>query len=317
MCCSSKFNLIRCITTPKRKLSFIMAAAAGARRNGNLRNNVVIDLDRSTIFAPFSSDIEIERFPGRNVSQSFPDNWEKNKLLWEQMDGANRLQCAQNTSLGPECLSGPIQFLLRSLPPAVAKEISITIFEEEFRQPQPAFENYIATLNADTRNRLTRRMRRKEYHFWFINANTQENPHWMLVIFHLQQTAGRQYDMLESIAIVDPQRNAESVQRNQRIAARMQDYFGIANINNTGIATTRFWTPPMNPINYPVETHESYSSGLRCFDTVRQLVYRISEFYCKQTAYSERKFWADTHGWFNPNSVRKVLLYSITFMKSY
>lgn len=163
----------------------------------------------------------------------------------------------------------------------------------------------------------------REYVFWVVEVNAldragqagDEGIHYVTIIIHLSIPEGEQsYRYVESCAIADPDPDPTNNRLNL-VFARLQRFFDEANFEpspNSDWELKDLWIPLANTIQYsndPDYVPDNWSTGLRCFHIVRQLVDRLTRLYTSRPQWHDnRLFWRPLDGWFNPDAVRAEMI---------
>ncbi|KAI0596801.1 hypothetical protein F4775DRAFT_562813 [Biscogniauxia sp. FL1348] len=118
-----------------------------------------------------------------------------------------------------------------------------------------------------------------------------------------------EYTIVEDWSVVDPVRSNEGTQREGRIKKRIQRLFAIEGLTfdrdsyrEKKTAKGKWplpWVPPQT---------DSWSSGLRSFALIRQLLQRIVDFHCTESGYNGSFFEEPTSGWLNVDQIRHEMM---------
>ena len=242
----------------------------------------------------------------------------------------NSLQLQRGWPLEPLSVQIPMEYLRDNLPPDAQKLLGIAI----------CGSTYIfncAEKNVDRRiGKMYRRwpefwdtFRTSEYVFWPIET---EKGYFVTAIFHMEkglmddpdfnldyeisddppQVLNPNYTIVGGWSVVDPQRGVEGPNRRERVKDRIERIFAaegivfgpdsfMQHVGNNGERWSQPWVPPPNP-------DEDWSSGIRSFALVRQLIQRVLDTYCSQGRYEDDFFRKPTCGWINVDQVRYEMM---------
>ncbi|CAJ2502104.1 Uu.00g049570.m01.CDS01 [Anthostomella pinea] len=221
----------------------------------------------------------------------------------------NTLQLARERPLEALNVLQPLLYLQDRLPETVGDQISILT-------PGPV--NVFGGSEANFERRQLRlygtdlefwnSIKGAQYVFWPIQA---EKGHFVTAIFHSlrgdeadpnfdettkhlgrreRRVRAREYSRVEAWSVVDPVRSDQARARVTRVRDRIQRIFA-----SEGSIT-------FAPGSYK-------DSGIRCFALVKQMMQRITDFFCREEGYQEGSYWdPDTSGWLNVDQVRYEMM---------
>ncbi|KAK5634061.1 hypothetical protein RRF57_009775 [Xylaria bambusicola] len=243
----------------------------------------------------------------------------------------NSLQLRREWALEPLSVQIPIEYLRDNLPPDARKLVGIAICGSP----------YIFSCNHDVIDRRTRKLyrvwpefwetfRTSEYVFWPIEVT---KGYFVTAVFHMEKgvmidpdydpendpfdsppiVPSPEYSVIGAWSIVDGQRSEEAQERLEHVRICIEDILEWEGITfdddafmvhegRDGEQWNEPWVPPPNP------GEEEWSSGIRAFALVRQLIQRVLDTYCSQGEYSEAFFRQPTCGWINVDQVRYEMM---------
>ncbi|KAJ2977944.1 hypothetical protein NUW58_g7654 [Xylaria curta] len=169
-----------------------------------------------------------------------------------------------------------------------------------------------------------------EYVFWPIET---DRGYFVTAIFHMEkgmmddpnvdpdedleadipQVPDPRFGIVDAWSVIDPERGQAAQDRINQVKDRIQRIFTAEGIVFKvqsykdqevvgGVRRSCPWVPP------PPNPEESWSSGVRSFDLIRQLMQRVLNMYCNQRGYSEAFFTEPTCGWINVDQVRYEMM---------
>ncbi|KAI0967245.1 hypothetical protein F4678DRAFT_475449 [Xylaria arbuscula] len=242
----------------------------------------------------------------------------------------NSLQLRRGWPLEPLNVQIPMEYLCDNLPPGARDLIGIGV----------CGSTYVFNCDEEVVDRRIRKMYRKwpgfwnifrtsEYVFWPIEA---ERGHFVTAIFHMEnglmddpdydsdgdpgaaipQVRNPQFNIVGAWSVVDGQRGAVELERLARVRERIQSIFtneGFLFIDGSFMQhqgdNGEQWNEPWVPRPSP---GDDWSSGIRSFALVRQLIQRVLDTYCLQGAYDDDFFHRPTCGWINVDQVRHEMM---------
>ncbi|KAI0839187.1 hypothetical protein F5Y06DRAFT_303332 [Hypoxylon sp. FL0890] len=287
-----------------------------------------------------------KRWPNKDADAAgntiLPANWRNSRRTLDAWDALHMLQYARGQFLDPQCIKEPLAYYIRTLPEFVQADIRIMEpgTGDVFGCDQDTFDDWLDN-NFDPRLEPSydktpknfRPLYERPYVFWPIDSKPRHTYRWMAVIIHLEQRlitnpnwnegddeADRLirdplFRRIESIAVIDPDvrrppRHANRVYN--RVFAILEACGITADPNFTG--RSDLWVPPQNPVQHEgpdrhLEGPDKFSSGLHCFDIIRQMCMRVTNLYCTEPGvHNEAEFWRPLSGWFNPDAVRAEMI---------
>ncbi|KAI0188282.1 hypothetical protein EV127DRAFT_471283 [Xylaria flabelliformis] len=242
----------------------------------------------------------------------------------------NSLQLHRGRPLEQLTVQIPIDYLRDSLPPGAKNNIGIPFCATP----------YIFNCPDEDADRRIRKYYRKwkefwdnfrtsEYVFWPIEA---EDGYFVTAIFRMQkgqvddpnfdpdadpnaeipQVQSPLFNIVDGWSVVDAQRGDPARRRVDRVKDRIERIFAAEGITidplsykdqQVGEDERRSlpWVPPPSD-------DDDWSSGIRSFALVRQLIQRVLDFYCSETGYQDSFFDAPTCGWLNVDQVRHEMM---------
>ncbi|KAI1491287.1 hypothetical protein F5X96DRAFT_632348 [Biscogniauxia mediterranea] len=240
----------------------------------------------------------------------------------------NSLQLRRNRHIEPTSLIYSIYYLLDCLPRELRKRVKTWGPGDVlvFNCPKSDF-NAKAQEHYKNDEQFWNTIKKSEFFLWPIEA---EPGHFVTAIFHLQKgmtddpdfdptlkhgpkkplkVQSNEYTIVEHWSVVDPVRSNEGTQRENRVKKRIQRLFAIEGLTfrqhsyrEQKTAKGRWalpWVPPQT---------DSWSSGLRSFALVRQLLERIVDLYCTELGYNDSFFQKPTSGWINVDQIRHEMM---------
>jgi hypothetical protein len=272
-----------------------------------------------------------EKPPSRTLlenSADIPDPAETENDLY----ALNSLQMQRDWPLEPLSVQIPLEHLRDNLPPGLRNRVGVAT----------CASTYVFNCSEENVDRRIRKMYRKwpsfweifrtsEYVFWPIQA---EKGYFVTAIFHLAkgfiddpdfdpdedpeadipQIDSPRYNIVEGWSVVDPVQDDDDAQRRvgrvkdriQRILQKEGFVFDVGSYKGDdttdGAQSGLPWVPP------PVHGDEVWSSGIRSFALVRQLIQRVLDFYCRKQGYQDSFFEEPTCGWINIDQVRHEMM---------
>ncbi|KAI1740205.1 hypothetical protein F4680DRAFT_465941 [Xylaria scruposa] len=241
----------------------------------------------------------------------------------------NSLQLQREWPLEQLTVQIPIEYLRDNLPPGAKNNIGIP----------PCGTPYIFNCPEEDVTRRIRgfyrrwkefwdNFRTSEYVFWPIEA---ENGYFVTAIFRMRkgqvddpnfdpdvdpnadipQVQSPLFNTVDGWSVVDAQRGDPARIRVNRIRDRIERIFAAEGItiDPLGYRDQRFgderrsmpWVPPPSD-------GDDWSSGIRSFALIRQLIQRVLDFYCCELVYHESFFRDPTCGWLNVDQVRHEMM---------
>ncbi|KAI8631912.1 hypothetical protein F5Y19DRAFT_472798 [Xylariaceae sp. FL1651] len=242
----------------------------------------------------------------------------------------NSLQMRRDWPLEALSVQIPIEYLRDNLAPVVRQRTGIAMCGSP----------YVFNCTEENVDRRIRKMfgrwpefwntfRTSEYVFWPIEA---ERGYFVTGIFHMEkgsmddpdfdpeedpeaiipQVLNPHYTVVEGWSVVDAERSQTADNRVTRVRNRIQRIFAAEGMTfklnsyrehrlTNGQRFALPWVPP--PL-----AHETWSSGIRSFALVRQLLQRILDFHCLLEGHQDTFFSDPTCGWLNVDQVRYEMM---------
>ncbi|KAI1426660.1 hypothetical protein F5Y12DRAFT_741950 [Xylaria sp. FL1777] len=242
----------------------------------------------------------------------------------------NSLQLRRGWPLEPLSVQIPIEYLHDNLPPGARKLVGIAM----------CGSTYVFNCREEDEDRRIRKMYRRwpgfwnifrtsEYVFWPIEA---EKGYFVTAIFHMEkgmmddpdfdsdddpdadipQVPNPEFGIVGAWSVVDGQRGADGINRLLRVRRRIRRIFACEGIKFNAESFMEYrgddgerWNEPWVPRPSP---GEDWSSGIRSFALVRQLIQRVLDLYCHQMEYDDDFFHEPTCGWINVDQVRYEMM---------
>ncbi|KAI0137614.1 hypothetical protein F4776DRAFT_622730 [Hypoxylon sp. NC0597] len=289
-----------------------------------------------------------KRWPAKNRDKvgpiTLPVGWRQNKRILNAWDALQILQTSRDMYLIGHCLTESFDHYARTLPDPVRDDVRIMDLGpgHVFGATDEAFAAYLTRqfnpslpIGYERTPARYRPLYEKPYVFWTIDAEPTGVHHWVTVIIHLEQppipnpdwvegdpeedrfVKDQLFRRVESIAVVDPDATDDGSRTTRiynRVIALLHQCAIYVNASFQG--PTTLWVPPASPVQYQGENGEYeegardiWSSGLRSFDLVRQMLIRLTESYSVAPGvHNGDDFWRPTCGWFNPDAVRTEMI---------
>ncbi|KAI0466018.1 hypothetical protein F4859DRAFT_527615 [Xylaria cf. heliscus] len=242
----------------------------------------------------------------------------------------NSLQLHRSWPLEQLTVQIPMEYLVDNLPRGARSKIGIPICG-------PPYIFNCPEVDLDRRIRKYYRrwqgfwdtIRSSEYVFWPIET---ERGYFVTAIFHLHkglmddpdfdpdedpdadipQVENPLFTIVDGWSVVDAQRGAAAQRRVTRVRERIERIFRAEGMTfgplcykdqyfDNGEWRSMPWVPPPGP-------NENWSSGIRSFALVRQLIQRVLDFYCSEIRHEEWFFVEPTCGWLNVDQVRHEMM---------
>lgn len=275
-------------------------------------------LDNGMIREKPASKTSLER------SEAVPDPSSANHDLY----ALNALQMQRDWPLEALSLMIPLESLPDNAPPDVMRRVGIAT-----AGPTSIFNCVEDDVDVDLRirtlysrwKRFWSIFRRSEYVFWPIET---EEGYFVTAIFHLvkglvedpnvdpadssvdvPRIPSQRYNVVDRWTIVDPAQGDRVIRVKDRVMRILQaEGFEIEMLSYSGNQTdsgdqwSSPWVPPLR------DADEAWSSGIRSFALVRQLLQRIVDFYCQGLGFQYSFFQDPTCGWLNVDQVRHEMM---------
>ncbi|KAI0910866.1 hypothetical protein F4823DRAFT_637315 [Ustulina deusta] len=242
----------------------------------------------------------------------------------------NSLQLRRDWPLEPLSVQIPMEYLYDNLPPDARELVGIAMCGSP----------YVFNCLEEDEERRIRKMygkwpdfwdifRTSEYVFWPIEA---EKGHFVTAVFHMErnliddpdidsdgdpdgtipQMLNPQFGLVGAWSVVDGQRGADGWNRLVRVRRRVLRILALEGLlfgpdsfkQHRGEGGGR-WNEPWVPRTGP---GEDWSSGIRSFALVRQLIQRVLDIYCSEGQYNDDFFHQPTCGWLNVDQVRHEMM---------
>ncbi|TGJ83613.1 hypothetical protein E0Z10_g5139 [Xylaria hypoxylon] len=242
----------------------------------------------------------------------------------------NTLQLRRGWPLDSLSVQIPMEYLCDNLPPGCRERVGIAT----------CGETYIFNCDDEDFDRRIRKVYRKWPEFWDIFRTSEyvfwpiqtERGYYVTASFHMErgqmddpnfdsdgdleadipQVPNPQFSIVGAWSVVDGQRGAVGVERVNRVKRRIRRIFDGEGIQfyersfmrhrgNNGERWNEPWVPPHSD-------DEDWSSGIRSFAIVRQLLQRVLDIYCYQAEYEDDFFREPCCGWLNVDQVRHEMM---------
>ncbi|KAH8163394.1 hypothetical protein CIB48_g4850 [Xylaria polymorpha] len=242
----------------------------------------------------------------------------------------NSLQLHRGRPLEQLTLQIPLEYLVDNLPPGARSQVGIPVGGTPYIFNCP---------DADVLRRIQKHYRRwpgfwdtfrdSEYVFWPIEV---EGGYFVTAIFHMRkgmmddptfdahgdpnvdipQVPHPHFNYVEAWSVVDPQRGEASQARVTRVKDRIERTFEVEGITFGHLAYQEQYFPEREwramPWVPPPSDGDDWSSGIRSFALVRQLIQRVVDSYCNQVGYEPNFFIEPTSGWLDVDQVRHEMM---------
>ncbi|KAH8197619.1 hypothetical protein TruAng_008203 [Truncatella angustata] len=232
--------------------------------------------------------------PRNNAPNSLPKNLNE---VSDALYALNDLQLERAEPIHPLSLTHALQSVLRSVPESVQSRISIpnaTLTDKLFGETSTdEFETVVA---KNLRSEFWQKVRQKEYLFWPVYTGP---IHWATIVMRLENSGkSAEFDVVTNYAVVDAERDSDI----NRVLSRVRDLFNRAGITFKPDTERHIWVPPQ-------VTGSTWESGLRSFQLIRQLIYRVTDDFCSGSSFSDARFFdTPTNGWLNVDFVRHEMI---------
>ncbi|KAI3320159.1 hypothetical protein HD806DRAFT_525090 [Xylariaceae sp. AK1471] len=272
-----------------------------------------------------------EKPPSRTLlekSDSVPDPAETENDLY----ALNSLQMQRTWPLEQLSVQIPLEYLRDNLPPGLRNKIGIAM----------CASTYVFNCTEENVSRRIKKMYHKWQGFWDIFRNSEyvfwpiqaEKGYFVTAVFHLAkgviddpdfdpdedpytdipQVENPRYNIVEGWSVVDAAQGNEIARhrvirvkdRIQRILQAEGIIFNPDSYKGDNTSTEAQWGFPWVPP--PANGDEAWSSGIRSFALVRQLIQRVLDFYCQEQGYQDSFFEDPTCGWLNVDQVRHEMM---------
>ncbi|KAI1748430.1 hypothetical protein F4782DRAFT_357697 [Xylaria castorea] len=242
----------------------------------------------------------------------------------------NSLQLHRDRPLELLTVQIPIEYLRDTLPPGARSKIGTPFCGSPyiFNCPEENVSRRIRKYYGRWQD-FWDDFRTSEYVLWPIEV---ANGYFVTAIFHMQkglvddpnfdpdddlnadipQVQNPLFNIVGGWSVVDPQRGATAQRRVTRVKDRIERIFAAEGIAFAPLSykdqlvgederRSVPWVPPLS-------AGDDWSSGIRSFALVRQLIQRVLDFYCTEIGYQESFFVEPTCGWLNVDQVRHEMM---------
>ncbi|KAI1464167.1 uncharacterized protein F4812DRAFT_443650 [Daldinia caldariorum] len=268
------------------------------------------------------------RWPNKRRTTGFPEGWQDNEQLVRHLDALEIIQATRTMMVTPSCLDVTLGQFQTYLAPVIAEDVNIVsacevarMGEEVFCCSEDKFNTWLRD-EFDKKDELKRTLQgilRKPYTFWPIDACNKGPHRWVVAVIYLRQSweatedVEETYDMLHEIAVIDPQshldeqRTADNVVLPRVIS--ILEMLGVENYKEIKLPID-VWVPPLHePDEERGTAGGTWSSGLRVFSIIREIIDRMTWCYSKRPKrYDHEALWGDLSGYFNPDRVRTEMM---------
>jgi hypothetical protein len=251
--------------------------------------------------------------PSSRTSSSLPGDL---TTVNDHIYALNDLQYSRDTPIHCLGLHYSIVSIIRGLPESVINSIYVIpptdsddLFGTDHAASAAVIEKEYAKVSfhpdheaePQRRRLLFEAIREREYVFWSINSEG-DGDRWVTLIMHIEKSKySNCFDRVSDFAIVDASRDPAAGVRVARVEARVRHIFALGDITFNESALRRIWVPPQ-------EEDKGWESGLRSFQLVKQLLFRITDTHCKQLEYDDDHFFEATSGWLNVDFLRHEMI---------
>ncbi|KAI0545316.1 hypothetical protein F4679DRAFT_588622 [Xylaria curta] len=242
----------------------------------------------------------------------------------------NALQLQRDRPLEQLTVQIPIEHLRDNLPPGARENVGMPPCGTPymFNCPEEAVNRRIYKYYRRWKE-FWNNFRFSEYVFWLVEA---EDGYFVTSIFHMRkrpvdnpnfdtdfdpnadipQVQSPLFNTVDRWSVVDAQRGDLARIRVNRVKDRIERIFAAEGITidplayqdeQDGVDERRSvpWVPPPSD-------GDNWSSGIRSFALVRQLIQRILDFHCEEVGYQESFFDNPTCGWLDVDQVRHEMM---------
>ncbi|KAI0413290.1 hypothetical protein F5X98DRAFT_378873 [Xylaria grammica] len=242
----------------------------------------------------------------------------------------NTLQLRRGWPLEELSVQIPMEYLCDKLPPACQKMVGIARVGPlyVFNCDERDLERRIGKMFGTWRE-FWNVFRKTEFIFWPIEA---DKGYFVTAIFHMEkamiddpdfdpdadpdaaipQVESRDFAIVGTWSVVDGQRGDAGQKRLRRVRERVELIlaahgirFGEGSFMVHRGANGEEWNEPWVP---PHDDDEAWSTGIRSFAIVRQMIQRVLDLYCYQGEYDDGLFREPCCGWINVDQVRYEMM---------
>ncbi|KAJ8114272.1 hypothetical protein ONZ43_g4944 [Nemania bipapillata] len=242
----------------------------------------------------------------------------------------NTLQLRRGWPLEQLSLQIPLEYLRDTLPPGAKRIVGIAMCGSP----------YVFNCAEDNLDRRIRKMYHRWQAFWDIFHSSEyvfwpietERGYFVTALFHMEkglmddpnfdpdedpnadipQVENPHFTVVGAWSVIDPQRGQAAQDRAARIIDRIQRIFAAEGITfdpgsyrEHQAANGDRWALPWVP---PPSEGDDWSSGIRSFALVQELINRIISLYCSELGFTESYFNVPLNGWLNVDQVRHQMM---------
>ncbi|KAI8946695.1 hypothetical protein F4801DRAFT_596248 [Xylaria longipes] len=285
-----------------------------------------VEFGRASVLANGMIGVKPKKRTDLEKSAAIPNPAEAESDLY----ALNSLQLHRSQPLEQLSVQIPIEYLHDNLPPGARRRIGIPICGSPYIFSCPD-EHVLRRIRKYYRRwqGFWDTFRDSEYVFWPIEA---ERGYFVTAIFHMDKglvddpnfdpdedpnadiprVQNPLFNIVHAWSVVDPQRGPTARKRVTRVRDRIERIFAAEGITfgplsymdqqvENGERRAMPWVPPLT-------TSDDWSSGIRLFALVRQLIQRVLDSYCTGTGHEEWFFAEPTCGWLNVDQVRHEMI---------
>ncbi|KAK5630125.1 hypothetical protein RRF57_005840 [Xylaria bambusicola] len=243
----------------------------------------------------------------------------------DDLNALNGLQIRRSRPLAPLELKQPLRHVQSSLPKVVKSAIYTGDLYGSlggvFSCPTEQFDTTVSNIfgnevRADGNlnyNDFFRRLRRSEWLLWDVEA---EKGHWVVVVAHLYKSIVRNYkkknfpdnanipatvqspdfNKIDAWCIISPESGIHGDALVKRVETRLPAVLkeGKIRFDADSERIASIWVPT---------DRSTWASGLHVYNIIKTLMYRLTEFHCREMAY-DKSFWDPLPGWLNVDEIR-------------
>ncbi|KAK6217731.1 putative NRPS-like protein biosynthetic cluster [Pestalotiopsis sp. IQ-011] len=138
-------------------------------------------------------------------------------------------------------------------------------------------------------------VRQKEFVLWPVQSDAGI---WSTIILHLGMSKDADFDTVTDFAVVD----ASSAEKEARVVSRLGQLLDSGDMDFHLAQQQHIWVPPQ-------ADEDSWESGIRCFELIRQLVSRLTDGFCNNQSFEwDQAFGPPTRGWLNVDFIRHEMM---------
>lgn len=233
--------------------------------------------------------------PRNNAPNSLPEDLDE---VSDALFALNDLQLRRHAPVHPLSLAYALQSLLCSAPDYVQAQVMIpgpTLSDELFGSTEDFEALTSRKRDSPTAQVFWEHMRQKEFVLWPVQSDAGI---WSTIILHLGMSKDADFDTVTDCAVVD----ASSAEREARVVSRLGQLLDSGDMDFHSAKQHHIWVPPQ-------ADEDSWESGIRCFELIRQLVSRLTDGFCNNQSFEwDQAFGPPTRGWLNVDFIRHEMM---------